>query len=113
MSKAKEHLKRKLTLWDQVAKDKHDHDLAVEIKNQEARHKMNKDTSQFLKSQMGFNREIQKMTKVQVNVQKDEMKKSVLQYKQDEIRKQSIDKLRKQETAKIYMQSMNVRENNI
>jgi hypothetical protein len=30
MSKTKEHMRRKTTVWDQVAKDKHDQDLAIE-----------------------------------------------------------------------------------
>lgn len=33
MSKAKEHLRRNPTLWDQVAKEKHDQDLAIELRN--------------------------------------------------------------------------------
>jgi len=38
------------------------------------------------------------------------MKQEVSLYTQDEMRKRGIDKLRKQETAKIYMHSMNLKE---
>jgi len=51
-SKVKMNLNRKPTLWDMVAKDKHDQDYAVEKRNEAARHRMNHNTAQYLLNQI-------------------------------------------------------------
>jgi len=76
-SKAKDQLGRKPTLWDQVAKEKHDQDLAIENRNANARNRMNRETAQFLMGQMDQNQDMTKMEKDQVHVDKEQIKQEV------------------------------------
>ena len=49
-SQAKTQLRRKLTIWDTVLKEKHDQDLAIENRNSAARSKLKHETADFQKT---------------------------------------------------------------